>query len=200
MKPNAASIALKEIEKGLQGLTASPLYAFRIENGYQPVVGEGSIDASIMFVGEAPGKTEALSGRPFCGRSGKFLDEMLAHIGLDRAKVYITNVVKDRPPENRDPTPTEIALYAPFLDQQIMAIKPKVIVPLGRISMKYVMERYGLAEQFDVISKLHGKALQGTAPYGPVAVVPLYHPAVALYNGGMRTALLQDFEILKRYI
>lgn len=187
------------IRKGLLALTQSPLYEFRTTNGYQPVIGEGSLDASIVFVGEAPGKNEAVTGKPFCGRSGKFLDEMLAHIRLDRANVFITNVVNDRPPENRDPTPAEVALYSPFLDRLLAVIAPKVIVPLGRIPMKHVMTTYGLADKFDVISKLHGRAFEGHASYGPVTVVPLYHPAVALYNGGMRQQLLADFEILKRY-
>ena len=106
----------------------SPLYEYRTVNEYLPVIGEGSVDASIMLVGEAPGKNEAKTGKPFCGAAGKFLNILLESIGLSRDRVYITNIVKDRPPDNRDPTSEEIALYAPFLDRQIEIIKPKSVV------------------------------------------------------------------------
>ncbi|MFA6095366.1 MAG: uracil-DNA glycosylase [Candidatus Paceibacterota bacterium] len=190
---------MKKIRDEVLGLVASPLYAYRSENKYFPVIGEGSHDAHIMFVGEAPGENEAKTARPFCGRSGRLLDELLASIGLDRKSVYITNVVKDRPHDNRDPEPAEIDLYGPFLERQIAIIEPRVIVLLGRISMKYVFEKYGLAAMFNSISKIHGKAFIGKAPYGDVTVVALYHPAVALYNGSMKATLLEDFQILKKY-
>jgi uracil-DNA glycosylase family 4 len=192
--------AFKQIEKELLALTQSPLYEYRSSNGYFPVVGEGSLDASIMFVGEAPGENEAKSARPFCGRSGKFLDEMLASIGLNRADVYITNLVKDRPQDNRDPDPAEIALYAPFLDRQIDIIQPKVIVTLGRISMKYLLNHLGCGEHFTTIAKMHGQVYEGKASYGPVSIATLYHPASALYNGGMRMQHLEDFKVLRRFI
>ncbi len=196
---------LKKIRDELLAFEASPLYEYRTKNGYFPVVGEGSHDASIMFVGEAPGETEAKTGRPFCGAAGKFLDELIASIGLKREDVYITNVVKDRPPENRDPTPEEIALYSPFLDRQVQIIQPKVIVTLGRHSMNYVMQRYDLDLELDTISKIHGKSFE-TVYFDkdhaahPVTIVTLYHPAAALYNGGMRDTLKQDFQVLKKFI
>ncbi len=191
---------MKQIGVEIEAFEGSPLYSYRKENGYLPVIGEGSPGAHLMFVGEAPGETEAKTGKPFCGRSGKLLDELLASIGMDRTKVYVTNLVKDRPQDNRDPSPEEIALYGPFLERQIKIMKPRVIACLGRLSMKYVFERYGLGAELQPISKIHGKEFEGQAPYGPVTVVALYHPAVALYNGGMKGQLLEDFKLLKKYI
>jgi DNA polymerase len=192
--------ALEQIKTELLELKQSPLYEYRTQNHYFPVVGEGNSDASIMFVGEAPGENEAKQARPFCGRSGKFLDEMLASIGLDRSDVYITNLVKDRPQDNRDPEPAEIALYAPFLDRQIDIIQPNVVVTLGRISMKYLLNHFGCGEHFTTISKMHGQVYEGKASYGPVSIATLYHPASALYNGGMRLQHLEDFKVLRRFI
>lgn len=191
---------LKKVRDEVFGLKESPLYSYRNENKYFPVIGEGAHDASLMFVGEAPGETEAKTGRPFCGRAGKVLDELLLSIGMDRKTVYVTNLVKDRPPENRDPEPREIGIYGPLLEKQIAIMKPKVIATLGRHSMKYVFEKYSLALELDTISKIHGKEFKGAAPYGEVAVVALYHPAVALYNGSMKGQMLEDFKILKKYI
>ena len=191
---------MEKIMRDLVALDSTPLYAYRVSNDYQPVIGEGDAHAKIMFVGEAPGKTEALTGKPFCGASGKFLNIMLASIGLDRTRVYITNIVKDRPPENRDPTPAEIAAYGPLLDRQIESIKPKVIATLGRYSMAYIMKRFGLEEELDAISELHGRKFSAKASYGRIQIVTLYHPAAALYNGGMRAKLIADFEVLKKFV
>jgi DNA polymerase len=191
---------MKKIRDEVLALKESPLYAYRTENRYFPVIGEGSHDAHIMFVGEAPGKTEAMTGKPFCGASGKFLTEMVESIGLTRDKVYVTNVVKDRPPENRDPTPAEIEMYSPFLDRQIEIIQPRVIATLGRYSMNYLMKHFDLDLELGPISKIHGKAFEAKASYGPLTIVTLYHPAAALYNGGMRETLKSDFQILKKYI
>ncbi|HUD04341.1 MAG TPA: uracil-DNA glycosylase, partial [Candidatus Paceibacterota bacterium] len=174
-------------------------YEYRTANNYFPVIGEGSHDAHIMFVGEAPGENEAKTAKPFCGRSGKVLDELLASIGLDRKTVYVTNLVKDRPPGNRDPELAEIDLYAPFLDRQINIIKPKVIALLGRHSMKYIFEHYGLKDALNTISKIHGTAYKGIAPYGDVTIIALYHPAATLYNGSLKGAALADFQVIKKY-
>lgn len=197
---NAKTEEMRVIRDEILALKESPLYEYRNENKYFPVIGEGSHDAHLVFVGEAPGENEAKTARPFCGRSGKLLDELLASIGMDRAKVYITNLVKDRPPGNRDPEPAEIALYAPFLDRQIAVMKPRVIATLGRHSMKYIFEKYSLVSQLQPVSKIHGKEFKATAPYGEVTVVALYHPAVALYNGGMKGQLMEDFKVMKKYI
>jgi uracil-DNA glycosylase len=189
---------LKKIKDEIIDLKASPLQAERIKNKVHPVIGEGSHFADIMIIGEAPGKNEAIQGRPFVGASGKFLNELLEGVGIKREDVYITNIVKDRPPENRDPTPAEIDMYSPFLDRQIDIIQPKVIATLGRFSMIYIMKKFGLDEQIEPISKAHGKAYEAKASYGKVDIFPLYHPAVALYNGSMRDVLKKDFEILKK--
>jgi len=190
---------MKQIRNELLGLTTSPLYGHRTSNNYFPVVGEASHDAHILFIGEAPGETEAKTARPFCGRSGKLLDELLASIGLDRQSVYITNLVKDRPPGNRDPEPAEIALYAPYLDRQIDIIQPRVIGLLGRHSMKYIFEKFGLTSVLLPISKMHGQIFSAEASYGPVTIIAFYHPAVALYNGSMKGVLMEDFKVLEKY-
>lgn len=187
---------MKEIRDEVFNLTSSPLYKYRIENNNFAVIGAGSHDASIMFVGEAPGANEAKKGIPFCGASGKFLDEMLSSISLDRSNVYITNLVKDRPEDNRDPEQSEIDLYSPFLDKQIEIIIPSVIVCLGRHPMNYIMKKYGFEKDLLPISKIHGKVFKNK----DIDIICLYHPAVALYNGSMRKVLLEDFKILKTYI
>lgn len=191
---------MEQIVDEITACTDSPLYQYRIENDYVPVIGEGSLDADIFFVGEAPGKTEAETGKPFCGRSGKFLDEMIASIGLERKNTYVTSVVKDRPQDNRDPTPKEIELYGPYLDRQLEIIQPKIIVLLGRISMKYVFEKAGIADQLETIGTMHGKEYKGKLPYGEVTLLPLYHPAAALYNPKNKAVLMEDFKVVKKYI
>ncbi len=190
---------LRQIRDEVLALKESPLYAERIKNNVFPVIGEGSHDAKIMFVGEAPGKNEAATGKPFCGAAGKILDELLASVQLDRKDIYITNIVKDRPPFNRDPLPDEIEVYGPFLSRQIDIIQPAVIATLGRFSMDYIMREFGLMGELAPISRLHGQALTGTASYGPVMVIPLYHPAAAIYNQSLKDTLLQDFKILEKY-
>ncbi len=169
----------------------------RRKNKKFPVIGEGSHDASIMFIGEAPGKNEAEQGRPFCGAAGRILDNLLNQIGVKRKEVYVTNIVKDRPPNNRDPLPEEIALYAPFLDQQIEVISPKIIATLGRFSMEYIMKRYGLSSFLQSISRIHGNVFETEIGGKKTKVIPLYHPAVALYNAGQMKDLEKDFEVLK---
>ncbi|MFA5652185.1 MAG: uracil-DNA glycosylase [Candidatus Paceibacterota bacterium] len=188
---------LKKIKDEILNLKESPLYSYRTENKYFPVIGEGSHDAKIMFVGEAPGRNEAKTGRPFCGTAGKVLDELLEHDGIKRADVYITNIVKDRPQENRDPMEDEIKIYGPFLDRQIEILKPEVICALGRYSMGYIMQKFGLGNIVESISKMHGKAFDAQASYGPIKVVCLYHPCVAVYNPNRKEELKKDFEILK---
>jgi len=149
----------------------------------QLVFGDGNPDADIVFIGEAPGKNEDAQGLPFVGAAGKFLNEMLAGIGLKRGDVYITNIVKYRPPENRDPLPSEKMEFLPYLRSQMEVIKPKLIVTLGRHSMDSLLP--GLK-----ISEVHGQPKR----YKNQVYLPLFHPAAALYNGGMRQTLIEDFE------
>ena len=193
---NERDEALKKIKEEVISLDTSPLYAERVKNKYFPVIGEGSHTASIMFIGEAPGENEAKTGRPFCGRAGKVLDLLLASVEIERKGVYVTNIVKDRPPGNRDPFPDEIAIYAPFLDRQIEIIKPKVVATLGRFSMQYVMSRYGLEWELDSISKIHGKTFSAK----DFKFVPLYHPAAVIYNQHLLDTLKEDFKVLKTLI
>lgn len=149
----------------------------------QLVFGDGSPGADIVFIGEAPGKNEDEQGLPFVGAAGKFLDEMLATIGMERRDVYITNIVKYRPPNNRDPYPDEKAAFLPFLRRQLEVIKPKLVVPLGRHSMGVL-----LPPELR-ISECHGQPKR----YKGQVYLPLFHPAAALYNGGMRQTLIDDF-------
>lgn len=191
---------LKKIRDEIWNFKESPLYKERVENNAYPVIGEGSHDANIMFIGEAPGKNEAATGRPFCGASGRILDELLEHLNLDRKDVYITNIVKDRPTNNRDPKPEEIKIYSPFLNRQIDIIQPRVIATLGRFSMEYLMKNFDLESELDSISKIHGKKFVTKMNYGEVSVIPFYHPAVAVYNRTTLSDLKKDFEILKDFI
>lgn len=147
-----------------------------------PVPGEGSLDAKLMFVGEAPGAQEDKLGRPFVGASGKFLEEMLATIDLSREDVYITNIVKFRPPSNRDPFKEEIEACLPYLLAQIKVIQPELIIFLGRHSMNVFLPELK-------ISQTHGQPVRRSG----LVFLPLYHPAAALYNGSMRTVLQEDF-------
>lgn len=146
------------------------------------VMGGGNPDADIVFIGEAPGKKEDGTGQPFVGAAGKFLDEMLLSVGLDRNDVFITNIVKYRPPNNRDPMPNEKQAFWPYLARQLDIIEPKIVVTLGRHSMEFFLPG-------TKISQVHGQPQRSDK----WTVVPLYHPAAALYNGAMRSTLLDDF-------
>lgn len=200
MTKKQRELELKKIRDEILNLTISPLYKYRTENNYYPVIGEGNHEAKIMFIGEAPGKNEALKAKPFCGAAGRILDELCNSIGLSRKDVYVTNIVKDRPPDNRDPLPAEIELYAPFLDRQIQIIQPEVIATLGRFSMWWILDHFKHKDKNITISLAHGKNFEIWADYGLVNIVPLYHPAVALYRASQKQQLLKDFEILKKFI
>ena len=156
----------------------------------QLVMGDGNLDADIVLIGEAPGKKEDEQGVPFVGASGKLLNEMLAMAGMQRRDVYITNIVKYRPPNNRDPSPAEKAAFLPYLLRQLEIINPRVIITLGRHSMEYFLPNAK-------ISQVHGQIIPKTISYDDVehgwTIIPLYHPAAALYNGSMRQVLIDDF-------
>lgn len=189
---------MRQIRDEILILKESPLFEYRTGNKYFPVIGEGSHEAKIMFVGEAPGKNEALTGRPFCGAAGKVLDRLLGHVGIERQSVYITNIVKDRPPENRDPTAREIEVYGPFLDRQIEIIQPRIVAALGRYAMGYIMKKFDLDLELEPIGKAHGKSYPAEASYGEINVVTLYHPCMAVYNPGNIDLLKKDFEVFKK--
>ncbi|MCY3978632.1 MAG: uracil-DNA glycosylase [Chloroflexi bacterium] len=190
---------LRAIRDAIVNLKSSPLYEYRVSNRYFPVIGQGDHYADIMFIGEAPGKNEAETGRPFCGASGRVLDELLKSIDLKREDVYVTNILKDRPPNNRDPLKNEIELYTPFLEQQIEIIQPKVIATLGRFSMEFILRHFGAYQSNQKISQLHGTVVKVRTSYGRVSVVPLFHPAAALYNASQRETLEKDFQVLKQF-
>jgi uracil-DNA glycosylase len=153
------------------------------------VMGDGNADADIVFIGEAPGKNEDLQGLPFVGAAGKFLNEMLAGIGLERKDIYITNIVKYRPPNNRDPEAEEKKAFWPYLVKQLQVIQPKVVVTLGRHSMEYFLPN-------QKISSIHGEPKRVAFGDDKIVILPLFHPAAALYNGGMRETLIEDFSAI----
>jgi len=152
----------------------------------QLVMGDGNADADIVFIGEAPGKNEDLQGKPFVGAAGKFLDEMLAAASLRRSDVYITNIVKYRPPNNRDPLPEEKRQFWPYLMRQLEIIQPKAVLTLGRHSGGGFIPNLRISQD-------HGRPRRVRLHELEFVVIPLYHPAAALYNGGMRQTLIDDF-------
>lgn len=155
-----------------------------------PVLGEGNPHASVMFIGEAPGQKEDELGRPFVGAAGQFLDELLGTIGIKREDVYISNVVKYRPPGNRDPTPEEKEQCMPWLMLEIALIKPKVLVPLGRHALGHFFAKLSITDT-------HGKSQKLT---DETWAFPIYHPAAALHNGNLRQSLFDDFKALKTFL
>ncbi len=185
---------LKKVKEDVVECKKCPLYKTR----NLPVVGQGSHDTDIVFVGEAPGAQEDKTGIPFCGKAGQFLDELLNSAGIKRKEVYICNLLKCRPPDNRDPNSEELEACTPYLEKQIEAIKPRVLSPLGRHAMNFLMKKYNLDDQIDLISKIHGKVFNIKTVFRDLKLVPLYHPAVAIYNANMKDVLIDDFKILKQ--
>ena len=153
------------------------------------VPGEGPEHAEVMFIGEAPGFNEDKQGRPFVGAAGQFLEELLAEGGLRRDQVYIANVVKCRPPNNRDPLPTEIAACKPWLDQQMEFLHPRVVVTLGRFSMA----RWFPGQS---ISRIHGRPEERDG----LTVVPMFHPAAALHQQALKATIIEDFRRLPKIL
>lgn len=167
-------------------------------NATQLVMGSGSPEARIVLIGEAPGKSEDLRGEAFVGASGKFLDIMLDSIGLTRQDVYITNIVKYRPANNRDPSRLEKQAFGPYLKRQLEIIDPLVIATLGRHAMEFFIPEAK-------IGQIHGQPISQPVVYDSGLerdwqIVPLYHPAAALYNGKMRPLLLEDFKQIQKII
>ena len=169
-----------------QACERCPLHQARI----QAVPGQGHPQASVVIIGEAPGKNEDIQGQPFCGASGKLLDQLLDSINLNRSKVYITNLVKCRPPANRDPLPLEVSLCtSQFLDPELALIQPKLIITLGRHALSHFIPNLQ-------ISKVHGQLFK----HQNRPLLALYHPAVALYNGSHRKTLEQDFLLIPKLL
>ncbi|MFH1671783.1 MAG: uracil-DNA glycosylase [Candidatus Portnoybacteria bacterium] len=161
-----------------------------------PVIGQGNHKAEIIFIGEGPGLNEDRTGVPFCGQSGDVLDELFESIGYKREDAYVCNILKCRPPNNRNPEKKEIEACAPYLERQIEIIQPKIIATLGNYATGFILEKYGLEDRIEGISKIHGKVFQA----GGVKIIPLYHPAVAVYNANMKETLKKDFKILSEIL
>jgi DNA polymerase len=174
----AKAQSLREIALEVGACTRCDLYKHALKG----VPGEGDPNADVLLIGEAPGYHENQQGRPFVGAAGQFLEQLLGSVGLTRKEVFIANVIKHRPPENRDPLPEEIAACVPYLERQIEAIDPKVIVTLGRFSMGYFFPG-------EKISRIHGVPRR----HGSRLILPMYHPAAALHQGSLRRTVEEDF-------
>jgi uracil-DNA glycosylase len=168
-----------------------------------PVIGEGNHQADIMFVGEAPGRQEDATGRPFCGAAGKILDEVLVAVGLSRESVYIANILKCRPPKNRNPLAEEIKSCSGYLDRQIEIVDPRVVCSMGNFASQYLIKKYGLEDKVSVNGKIPGiTSLKGkvfkvlNSRQQEISLVALYHPAVATYNINKKPILVEDYQIV----
>ena len=161
-----------------------------------PVAGEGPVSSKIMFIGEAPGYNEDLQGRPFVGRAGNIFDELLESAGLQRKKIYITNIVKCRPPGNRNPLTKEIKACRDYLDRQIALINPDIIVTLGNFALSYIFEKFGLGQE--KIGSVHGKLFKINTILGSKKIIPMYHPAAATYDAEMKPILKHDFKAITK--
>lgn len=190
---------LKKIKEEVLVCKKCPLYKERINNKFYPVIGEGNHKSKIMFIREAPGLQEAKTGRPFCGAAGKILNQLLEAVNIERENIYIANILKDRPPGNRDPLSKEIKACFTYLERQIQIIKPEVICLLGRYSMKLIMEKFGLRDYEQGISKIHGNIFKSNFLNQKIIIIPFYHPAVATYNPNMKDILIEDFKILEKF-
>ena len=169
----------------IRACTACPLH----RSARQAVPGEGSAESGILFLGEAPGYNEDVQGRPFVGAAGQLLDQLLEGIGLDRSKVFITNVVRHRPPENRDPLPEEVAACHVWFERHLAELKPKVVVTLGR----HAMYKFFPGES---ISRVHGRARKKDG----ITIFPVFHPAAALHQPSLRADLEKDFQALAKFL
>lgn len=239
----ASNTKQKELDQIKQQILDDKVCPELAAGATQLVFGDGNTNAEVIFIGEAPGKKEDEQGLPFVGAAGKFLDEMLASINLKRPDIYITNIVKYRPPNNRDPLPEEKTAFLPYLKKQLLVIQPKIIVTLGRHSMETLLpglrisECHGQPKRIKVLAGDSGaSAMQGagekrTEPYQEYGkgvsqpatqqraasnsssdgsagkqsitswiILPLFHPAAALYNGGMRQTLIDDFARIPRVL
>jgi DNA polymerase len=162
------------------------------------VFGEGSLDTKILIIGEAPGYNEDIKGKPFVGKAGKILENILESLGFKKTDVYITNILKCRPPKNRNPTKIEVEKCTDYLNKQIEIIKPKIILPLGNFASSYILQKFGL--EFNKISDIHGKTFIVQTLFGNIYIIPQYHPAVATYNPNKIKILQNDLKQIKKLI
>jgi len=186
-------LTLEDLQSSLKEWTGCPLHKMA-----NPVLGEGNPKAEVMFIGEAPGQKENELGRPFVGPAGELLNELLASIGLKREDVYISNIVKYRPPGNRDPTPEEKEMCMPWLKLEIALIMPSIIVPLGRHALGQFFPKLNMGTAHGKPQKLNPKG--GSEKMPDMTIFPIYHPAAALHNANMKEALSEDFKALKAFL
>jgi len=184
-------ISLESIQKQVNKCKKCILYKTRTK----PVFGDGSLDSKILFIGEAPGNNEDLQGIPFVGRAGKLLNELLESIGINRKDVYIANILKCRPPKNRNPKKDEIEKCTGYLVNQIKTIDPHLICPLGNFATQFILKLYNL--KHDKISKIHGQIFETNSNQ---IIIPLFHPAVSIYNPNKKKDLFKDFKKIKELI
>lgn len=186
----ASVVKSVQLDKVKDAITRDKVCPELAKQASQLVFGSGNPMSDVVFIGEAPGKKEDETGLPFVGAAGKFLDEMLEMIGLSRSEVYITNIVKYRPPNNRDPLPDEKRAFLPYLQKQLEIIMPKVVVTLGRHAANCFLPELRISTE-------HGRAKRLKLRFGAnelsIVLLPLFHPAAALYNGSMRQTLIDDF-------
>jgi DNA polymerase len=168
---------IQKLNQEIHSCQKCPLGATRTN----AVPGQGNLNAKVMFIGEAPGATEDAQGIPFCGKAGGVLDELLAIAGLKREEIFIGNILKCRPPNNRNPQEIEIKTCTPYLDRQIELIKPSVLCCLGNFSTAYIMRKIFLSD----------------VAYGKIKIMPLFHPAVVTYDMSKKSVLAEDFRLLK---
>jgi DNA polymerase len=162
------------------------------------IPGEGSPDSDIMFIGEAPGYTEDIAGKPFVGRAGKIFDELIKAAGIIRKEVFITNILKCRPPKNRNPLKIEIENCREYLDSQIKIVNPKVIVTLGSFATSFIFNKYNLKSEN--ISRVHGKTYAVKTDMGNIFIIPFFHPAISIYNPKKKIILIEDFKRLESFL
>lgn len=184
---------LGKLVKEIKTCRKCPLWKTR----KNPVPGEGDVNTKIMLIGLGPGFNEDRLGRPFVGRAGKFLDELLSSIGIKRREVYITNVVKCFLPNNIA-TNEQIKACVPYLDEQLAIIKPKIIIALGNVAASYIFKKFGLKSVG--IGKIHGKIFEVNSLFGKIKIIPMYHPATALYNPKMKEILRKDWRNIKKEV
>jgi len=182
--------AVRTLNREIVGCTRCRLALTRTH----AVPGEGPPGSRLFFIGEAPGKNEDLTGRPFVGRAGAILDDLLSSIGLERSSVFITSILKCRPPENRNPGKDEIAACAGYLCRQIDLFSPELIVPMGRLASAWIFSRFDIPSA--PISSIHGKLFHAVTPRQKLLIIPVYHPAAMTHNPLLKGALFEDFKVI----
>lgn len=191
MDYDAKVIKIERLRKQIASCTRCRLHKTRTHT----VPGEGSISAEVMFIGEAPGRNEDLQGKPFVGRAGDIFDKLLESVGLTRSQIYLCNILKCRPPENREPLSDEVQACVGSLDIQIKVVNPKIIATLGRYATTYIFQKFDVP--LKNISSVHGQSFDIETSFGPKKIIPLFHPAVATYDPNKLEILLNDFKIFK---